>query len=229
MSKYQFTNIERHAVFTVHGEKCYMCGNPIDLMSMHVDHIIPEKLLDDLPELNKILKSFGLPKDFELNSPANWLPSCASCNMKKGGRIFSPTPLIQLTLENAIKKSKQVEELQQKTVSTSQVSRALNTLERAFEEGNLDIEQIKPSLERIVKFHVEVRPHEIKLQPFYITSSLGYKIIDDKGTFLLIEGPYGVGLQPKGQNIHPSWQCPTCGMSGWNGARCIFCGQMNDE
>ncbi|OWV66097.1 hypothetical protein ATY75_10855 [Rhizobium sp. N122] len=43
--KIRFTAIERWVGFSVHGKKCYIDSHPIDLLSMQVDHIIPEFLL----------------------------------------------------------------------------------------------------------------------------------------------------------------------------------------
>ena len=45
LSKYSFGAEERYAVYTVHGERCYLCGKPIDFASMEVDHVIPGSLL----------------------------------------------------------------------------------------------------------------------------------------------------------------------------------------
>ncbi len=36
--------VHRHAIFTVHDEKCYMCGTPLDMQSFEVEHLIPESL-----------------------------------------------------------------------------------------------------------------------------------------------------------------------------------------
>lgn len=80
MAKKIFTPAERYAVYTTHGEKCYLCTRPVDLASMQVDHIIPESLLDEPDRLAEVLDKFRLPREFDLNSYANWMPSCSQCN-----------------------------------------------------------------------------------------------------------------------------------------------------
>src|SRR5688572_29425581 len=105
MAKRDFNDEERYAVYTVHGEKCYMCGEPIDLLSMEVDHIIPEKCLDDPDGLAAILAGYGLPPDFDINSFANWLPSCKRCNNRKRDAVFNPTPMVQVELQRAADKA----------------------------------------------------------------------------------------------------------------------------
>ncbi|MFD1328723.1 hypothetical protein [Mycoplana ramosa] len=57
VSKYVFTVHERWAIFRVHGERCYLGREPIDLKTMQVDHIVPESLLDDPESLAKALEA----------------------------------------------------------------------------------------------------------------------------------------------------------------------------
>jgi hypothetical protein len=47
LSVYNFSPAERYAVWTAHGEKCYICTRPIDLKTMEVDHLVPESLIGD--------------------------------------------------------------------------------------------------------------------------------------------------------------------------------------
>src|SRR5688572_21907761 len=101
MAKHDFTPAERYAVWMVHGEKCYICTQPVDLKSMEVDHIIPESLLEDPDRLAEILTWLGRPEGFSLNSFANWMPACRPCNGKKADLIFEPTPLVQVLLQRA--------------------------------------------------------------------------------------------------------------------------------
>jgi len=84
MSQYTFSAAQRNADWIVHGEKCYICTNMVGLASTHVDHVIPESLSADSERLASTLTSFGLPANFDLNSFANWMPSCAKCNVEKG-------------------------------------------------------------------------------------------------------------------------------------------------
>ena len=72
--KDKFSAAERAAVFTLPGEKCYLCATPLDLKTMQVDHVIPESLLADAKRLSAAIVSLGRPKDFDVNSFENWLP-----------------------------------------------------------------------------------------------------------------------------------------------------------
>ena len=83
MDKRRFTPFERLAVFVTHDEKCYLCNRPLDLLTMEVDHVIPESLQDNPKRLVEVVRLLGRPGDFDVNSYANWLPACRSCNGRK--------------------------------------------------------------------------------------------------------------------------------------------------
>jgi len=227
MAKYSFSDAQRFAIYVTHGEKCYLCSQPIDLSSMQVDHIIPESLLSDKDELEKALVSFGLSLDFDLNNYSNWMPSCGPCNRKKLATVFNPTPLIQAILQQAAEKSGKAQELAEKTVTRRQVMRALNVLKQANEAGELGDEIIQ-ELQPLIEYQVEERVpnlqgESIKLAPLY-------EVLSEHNGMKIIKGPYGIGARPSGENVHSSFNCPVCGSSGaWSGARCVVCGEMSDD
>ena len=153
MAKKNFSPAERYAVFTVHGEKCYLCTALLDLSSMQVDHVIPEALLDK-PELAAVLAAYDLPATFDLQSYENWLPSCGPCNNRKKARLFRPTPRIQIELEIAAEKAPEARELEKKAISKQMVAKALNTIQRAVQQSALSQEQLE-EIQQFAKFHAE--------------------------------------------------------------------------
>ena len=227
MSKYNFTHAKKYAIYTTHGEKCYLCKKPIDLKSMHDDHIIPETLLEKVEELNIVLNSLGLPFDFEVNSYENWMPACAPCNVFKSSKIFEPTPLIQIILQNAKSKADKAKSLAEKTVSKTLISRALNTLSRAKESCDLtpeDLEQLQP----LVEYHSQERNLDLRGTPIKLTAL--YEVISESNGIKTIKGPYGIGARPSRNNVDGSFNCPNCGIAwAWHGARCVICGMMDDD
>lgn len=102
--KREFTDHERYAVFTAHGERCYLCRRPLDLQTMEVDHVLPEQLLSEPGRLATVLAHFGLPSTFEIQSLVNWLPSCRPCNNRKRAQVFEPVPAVLLELNEAGRK-----------------------------------------------------------------------------------------------------------------------------
>ena len=98
---------------------------------MHVDHVIPEALLDDPKTLTKVLKELGRKDDFCLNSYENWMPACAPCNLSKSKTVFDPTPRIQLVLQRAAEKADLARSTATEVVTERKLSLALNTIMRA--------------------------------------------------------------------------------------------------
>ena len=227
MSKYQFSAAQRYAVFTVHGERCYLSGCLINLKTMQIDHVLPETLQDNPEQLKAAIRSLALPEDFNLNSYENWLPACGPCNNRKRSHVFSLTPLIQVELNRARENASKVRALAERAVREKEIARALNIIERAAEQEELGSEALA-QLAAIVPFHRENRSGDAKGHPIRLTPM--YEVMSDDGFRKIVKGPYGVGARPAGNNIDPSWNCPTCGSIGaWSGARCVICGEMHDD
>lgn len=224
MSIYKFSPAERAAIYSIHGEKCYICSTPISLKTMEVDHVIPESLLEKRDELNAALEALGLPEDFSVNSFANWLPACRPCNGKKSNTVFKPSLLIQLHLQDASSKAEKTKERTAETLSDKRIATALNVLERAHQDGKLDDETI----ESLVDFLSRNRLPDLADEPIRLTPL--YEILSNENGIQIIRGPYGVGGRPAAQGAHSSFDCPNCGRAAaWNGARCVICGEMNDD
>jgi hypothetical protein len=225
--KHKFSPFERHAIYTVHGEKCYLCGALIDMKTMEVDHILPERLCDTPTELRRVLGLYGKPDTFDLNSYANWLPACGPCNLKKRATVFEPVPIIQDCLQQAAAKSQLATEIAAKAVLKKEVTRALNLLERADATGQLD-EALKAKLRPLVAFQREVREPAVKNDPVRLLPL--YEVLQDDGRTQVVRGPYGIGARPSpstGDDILSD--CPSCGVgAAFNGVRCVRCGAMDD-
>jgi hypothetical protein len=203
-----------------------MCRKPIDLLTMEVDHIIPEMLLEAPTRLAMILDDFGLSDNFDLQSFANWRPTCGPCNNRKRSRVFNPTPLIQLELQIAGEKASRAEALATKRVNAQTASRAWNTIKRVAAAGELS-EAISTDILKFATFHAPIREPEVANEPMQLTPLI--QVVSETGGIRLIKGPYGVGGGPSGPYVHSSFYCSTCGSAAWNGARCVVCGQMDDD
>jgi hypothetical protein len=222
LSRYQFTDAERYAVYTVHGERCYLCTKPLDMASMEIDHVIPEALIGS-PQLPKILSSLGRPEDFKINGFENWLPSCRRCNGEKTKIVFEPSPIIQIRLQKLAEKREEAEAAAAEIVSNRKFSLALNTILRAG-SNRLSAEQLA-SLRSFVEFHAASPHRENPSAPVRLTPL--YEVLSDNGRLRVVRGPFGVGGGPS--NPFPEATCPSCGFAAFNGARCVICGAMDDD
>jgi hypothetical protein len=194
---------------------------------MQVDHIIPERLLDHPNELDEALHQLGRSNTFNINSYENWLPACGPCNNRKRGSVFSPAPIIVIELDRASKKASEASALEAKTVNQRDVNRALNLIERALDQGELELAD-NPVVARLIDFHRANRDPEQKDEPIRLTPL--YEVLSDDGWRMVVQGPYGAGVRPSGDSPHGSWDCPHCGAAAaWNGARCVICGMMDDD
>ncbi|KKZ88546.1 HNH endonuclease signature motif containing protein [Rhizobium phaseoli] len=223
-AKHTFNDAERYAVWTVHGEQCWLCEEPVSYYACEVDHIIPESLerSDGLPA---ILQGFGLPENFSLNSWANWMPACRNCNGSKGNRIFKATPLIQLRIERAGERAARAAELCANFVTERGLGIAIGKIAQAIAEEKLP-EKYRLRLEQLFyRRHEENRAPEQKGKP--VEFGPGMTIVSEDSYLYRIRGRTGiVGVRPKGDRLDSSWDCPICGPTSWNGTRCTNCGQL---
>lgn len=170
MSQYRFSSAQRYAIFLVHGMKCYLCGVPLDLTSMAVDHVVPEHLLATPSLLDAAKSELGLPASFDLNSFENWMPACNSCNGRKAALQFTPSLLLQVTLQHLAKKADKARRFCDEVVSTRRVSIALNALERVQESGRTLAGPVRVRLLALLEFAAE-RALVPKGQPLRLTQS----------------------------------------------------------
>lgn len=226
MRKRKLTNRRRYAVYVVHGEKCYMCGRPLSFLETEVEHVIPEILLNDPARLAQVLAELGLPPDFEINSYANWLPSCGPCNRRKADQVFQPSLLLQGALQRAAERSAKAEAHEQRQLHERAIEKAVATLQIAEEIGRLLPVHIA-ALTELGRAYETAR--EPKRMGTPVLLAPGVELISEEGGIRLIRGPYGVGGRPS-RPADSSFDCPNCGANAaWNGARCVVCGMMDDD
>jgi hypothetical protein len=220
MTKHNFTDEETYAVYTVHGERCSLCREPIDLASIHVDHIIPEDLLDDPARLTRTLRLYGLPETFDLNSYANWMPACMRCNLRKGERVLNPAPIFLVELQVAAEKATRAAELAQERVAKQTITKAWNAIKRANPSVVLP-STVEEAVKVFALFHTPKREPEMAKEPIHLTPDI--HVVEMR----VVHGPYGTGMGLFGPGVSNAMRC-SCGSTAYNGARCVMCGEMGD-
>lgn len=228
VSKQTPSPAERHAIYTVHGEKCYMCGDPLNLKTVQIEHVIPEKLAKDPDKLAEVLTGFGLPPDFDLNSFENLLPACIRCNLLKHDTPWWPSPMIQMIIQRAKAKASQVAALAATTITERHVYAALDALARYSATRDLNDEQ-KAQLAAIVGYQQKVREPALANEPIRLTPTYAvepYTVLSRTEHHTVVQGPYGVGGGPT--NASRGVSCGVCGYAFFRGAVCVMCGDMDD-
>jgi 5-methylcytosine-specific restriction endonuclease McrA len=91
-AKRRFSYAERYAVWHGNRRKCWWCKEPLWLVEVTVDHVLPESLLNDAASREVALTEYGLSKQFNINGYENWLPCHNHCNQSKSSRLPTFVP-----------------------------------------------------------------------------------------------------------------------------------------
>lgn len=176
-----------------------------------------------------MIASLGRPANFSIDSYENWLPACRECNGRKLAIVFEPSPIIQIELQRAAAKADKARKIEQKAISDKQIGEAMSLLLRVDEKKELSGEVVE-KLWALVKFHREVREPELAKEPVRVTDWLTVPVgtvLSDDGHIRTVKGIYGIGGGPSGP-ASSGMRCGVCGSSDFNGARCVWCGAMDD-
>jgi len=234
MSKYQFKYNQRYAVFKVFDGVCQWCGLPLEFQNFHVDHVLPEELLDNPTELDKVYKSYGLDNTFQINDYENWIPSHQNCNQKKSDKAYQGLPILKTLLDNCTKRKPAAQKIEAKLNKTPKKSELLAAIEGALKKGVVDKDEIQDFLlqynvEDITEESVNEIDRLIKMGVIHLADKGRWKFVskisDDQ--IMVSDGNKG-GIIPSGYPPHISWLCPVCLTFGpWNGNRCESCGHFS--
>lgn len=224
--KRSISSPQRYAVYTVHGEKCYLCKKPVDYFSFEVDHILPEVLIGQPERLKKVLELFGLASSFDLHSYENWMPSCRPCNNFKRSQVFDPAPIVLIELNTAKQKAAKAAQMAAEVKADRKTDRALALILTGLENGTVSEDTIATLAQQIGKFHSIHRSVEAVGAPMRLSPTV--TVLQQGASFEIVRGPHGIGGGPTAASVHPGARCGSCGGHHWNGARCVFCGTMDD-
>lgn len=217
---------------------------------MEVDHIIPERLLNEPKEFAEVQKDFALQEDFNINSYENWLPACRRCNGQKSGTVFIPMPIIGIQLTRASKKASAAREIARRVVSDKKFGDALALVEIAVTTSDLPVKKLEPIVQLYLDAHPDIvramlTEHDAKAMQVG-RFGLGLHVMSEPllelrltpfATVLyrtsgaeIVATPFGVGFRPTGPSPDSSFYCGHCGSLGpWSGARCLSCGYLSDN
>ena len=169
MSKTTFDNITRSALWTTYKNICFYCSQPLDWGDLHIDHIIPESLLQKLEKFKEIKQDFGLDKNFNLNELYNLVPSHSKCNHRKSDDLFSKsTTLFYLSITDKTESKIKIEI--EKLKRNKNKGLILSKLQSALSTNTIDAKDLRKILIEAEKHNWNIK--EIKL-PF------GVEFIDE--------------------------------------------------
>ncbi len=141
MSRYKFSQVEKIAIWEAHDKKCIYCKEPISFTNLHIDHILPENLLQKENDLSNIRAEYSLSPKFGINTYYNWVPAHSACNLTKSNRIFAKNRAI-FFLEIAESKYEKVLEIEKKLEKRKQDEKILVLLSLAIDQGDLTVTDV---------------------------------------------------------------------------------------
>lgn len=223
-------SIHRHAIWTVHREECYICKEPLPFKELEIDHVIPKFLKENPAELAEVKKQFGLQDAFDIDGFENLLPSCRKCNQRKGSKPWKPSPLIQMTLDNASDKAADVLRVIDKTLKTKNVEKALIALQALHESGELTPED-KELLGSFLEYQDSIRVPDMRRKPVQVTKQIKVHLqleplITEKYSAELLK-QVKLFFGSDGKAIKSPAVCLYCKRKTFHGEKCPGCGRLN--
>ena len=140
--KKRFSYSERYAVWYTNEQRCWWCKEPLRLVEVTVDHVLPESLLDDRDKRETILVEYGLPKDFNINGHENWLPCHHHCNQSKGSRPPSFVPGIKVIFDSLQRTAGKAARIASEVSSNVTKDRVFKTVFTALERQAISIRDL---------------------------------------------------------------------------------------
>jgi 5-methylcytosine-specific restriction endonuclease McrA len=238
MAKRAFSRAERWAVYQTHDAHCYICKQPISFTEMHVDHVVPERLLNDGAVLRSVLEALGLPPNFAINDFSNWLPACLPCNLAKGSTPFDPAPIILIQFRRAKERAEKARALAESLQTDRAVDQAIVAVEAAADRHALDLRRLQPLLQIFVERHPEAMRamlEQIERAKRGLSFSIPEPVLELRLTpfarVVYSEGRaeiFPAAPTPRLTTACEPDPCPRCGSLGpFSGIRCLTCGFLD--
>jgi 5-methylcytosine-specific restriction endonuclease McrA len=146
MSDTSFDILTRAALWNSYGNKCFYCTEPLDWEDLEIDHILPERLMQEPEALRKVLTEYGLDAGFEVNGLSNLVPCHSRCNSRKLGKVFTKNVVLyylSLTTPKVPAIQKEIDKLEKR----KDKGKLLSKLYSALATNLIDVKE----LDRIVE------------------------------------------------------------------------------
>jgi hypothetical protein len=140
----------RQAIWEARGKRCVYCMEPLSFRNLEIDHVIPQSLVSNLQERERILGEQGLEADFDILGLTNLVSSCNSCNGKKLAAQF-PAGRTAIELLAAKRALTKVEALIKKFKAEDNMNKLRLGVVAAVKSGQLTPDEIIESLAQIQK------------------------------------------------------------------------------
>jgi 5-methylcytosine-specific restriction endonuclease McrA len=158
----------RFAVWKCHGQKCWVCAEPLRLLATEIDHVLPQMLRSEPARLANLLETLGLPESFDIDGFENLLPICSPCNRRKSDRTFN-APHMMIVLQDLTTKVAWVASTAAKVKQDRSTDRILSAIFAALEGGTMSMADLERFLVDVVR-----APDQVGVPDDVIILSDGY-------------------------------------------------------
>jgi len=229
MSKYKFETAERFAIWNSHKNTCFWCGEPIKYSDTTIDHVLPETLLDNPDEFNRVKINYDLPDDFQINDFCNWVPSHSNCNARKSKKVFRNSPAFIFVLERLYSKSENTKKYYEKLKKQQDKDKLTAQLLTNLELGKLDENDLITLLRSTTSKYAWQFPIIDKDKLYFVPEGWHVMSENENKHFLTITNGTTVATVPSDKKPDNTWYCYSChDFTPWNGNICTSCGRWGD-
>ncbi len=134
-----------------HGQRCWLCTEPLRLVDATIDHFFPESLLVDNVRRIEVLGEYGLNDGFDINGFENWLPCHSRCNQAKGNKTFGFIPGNMLVLQKLTKLAPKVKRTALEVSSNITKDKVFGRVFAALERQIISTEELKDLFGKFVE------------------------------------------------------------------------------
>jgi hypothetical protein len=152
MNRHRFSYIERYALWQAYDGRCFLCEKPLDFQDMTIDHILPERLIDNPAELMRLRQEYEIDINFpgfQINNFTNWVPAhFRKCNVRKGGDIL-PKKMTLLLLENVQRHIPKIQHALEEVSRKRGRGRIFGSLGAAIENKHISMQEVRDFIAQI--------------------------------------------------------------------------------
>lgn len=130
-------------MFKVFNGQCQWCREPLNFQNFHVDHVLPEELLNDTGRLKDVLEVYGLDGTFNINDYENWIPSHPYCNQRKGKTVYEGLPLIKTILDSCAKNKERAQRMEMRLNQEPKKAEILAKVQAAISFNLINLQELQ--------------------------------------------------------------------------------------
>lgn len=180
MSTTNFDPITRSSIWNANNETCFYCRKHVEWTELHIDHIIPESLIDKPIDLQKLISDYGLDQNYDLNALYNLVPSHGACNTRKSDAVFEKaTTLYYLEINKS--KELAIQEERAKIQARHKKGSLLSKLQCALATRLVSLQEFEATLKQAKLDQWDSKPIQL---------SIGISFIDDLYDLFYLKADY---------------------------------------